>query len=444
MASTPLKRGTTAPVITTGAVTSPSSTQVGDLLIFVGWTQGAAFASIVHTIQSGFTSVHVNTLDDGTDDGRFTIALKEATQAGAQSYTPWAISGGNANQTTIGVYVVQAGTWAKSILTSFPAANVSSAPSTTNAVPNSPQLTPTFGLDYIFLSIGAWHITTAGTTDAGAPTSYTMACENDPAVSHVTHLAIAERTLTNLQAAENPAGFTDNVAPNGTISCTICIPGPATLQGAAVVSGAGALAAAGGIQRAGSSTMGGIGSIAAAGIISRPGAAALGGAGSLTADGTVIGGGIQGAATLAGSSSLAAAGTVIKQGAASLTGAGALAAAGNLIKAGGSSFGGIGSMFASGSIRRPGVAALGGAGGLSASGTIIGGTQQGSAALAGSSSLVAQGRVIKQGSASVGGAGALAAAGELAVVGGAQLGAAGSLRAGALLWHRRRHDELVV
>ncbi len=225
--TTPLLRACVAPVLTSGAVTSHSSTAIDDLIVFVGWAQGTDQASISASLADATNSWLNHAHNDGTDDARFLIAVKKVTVAGAQSYTPWAITGATSGQISIAQYIVQAGTYDPAIIASLPAANISAASGTTNAVPNSPQLTPTTGTgwSYLFLSIGAWHITTAGTTDAGAPTSYTMRGENDPAVSHVTHLAITDRTIVDLAAAENPAGFTDNVAPNGTVACTVAITG---------------------------------------------------------------------------------------------------------------------------------------------------------------------------------------------------------------------------
>jgi hypothetical protein len=54
-----------------------------------------------------------------------------------------------------------------------------------------------------------------------------MQSENASA-SHVTHLAIADRTLTSLSnATEDPGAFTDNVTPNGTARMTLAVPGAA-------------------------------------------------------------------------------------------------------------------------------------------------------------------------------------------------------------------------
>ena len=236
----PVLRSVTAPAISTGAVTSPSSTQIGDLIVFVVWSQGTAIPT--HTLQSGFTTIRTGAHDDGTTDGRLSVAIKEATLAGAQSYTPYTVSGATAGQTSVGCVVYQAGTWSRSVLTVTPPNNGASL--TTNAVPNPPSVNGLTG-DFVVLAIAGWHVTTAAATAATAPTNYTITTQNASA-SHVTHVAVASRTLTGLSGAtEDAAAFGDNVAPNGSAAFTIALPGIVEqVAGTLAASGASAAAAA--------------------------------------------------------------------------------------------------------------------------------------------------------------------------------------------------------
>lgn len=220
----PSLRGVTNPAITTGAIDSPSATVAGDLVICYLWSQGGDSATLTHTLQSGFAQWLNFAHNDGTDDGRLSIAVTVAATGGVQSYTPFTIANATASQTCGGIVVLAGGSYDSAIATSLPAANISAASGLTNGAPNSPQIAPTTGLDYLFQSVATWHVTTAAATVATAPASYTIRAQNSNA-SHVTHLAIADRTMLALAAAENPGSFGDNIAPNGTVAVTIAIPG---------------------------------------------------------------------------------------------------------------------------------------------------------------------------------------------------------------------------
>ncbi len=217
----PLLRGFTAPVITTGAILSPASTQAGDLMIFVVWSQNASVTP-THTRQSGFFAWRDHPHDDGTADGRASVAVMQAASPGAASYTPYVVTNAAANQTSGCCYVIQAGTWDPGMLTVAP--TIASLTSTNTTAPNPPSVASLTG-DFHMLAIGIWHVTTAGSTDATAGANYPIATEG-PAGSHVTHIAIATRDLTSLSGAtEDPPIFTDNVTPNGTVAITIAVIG---------------------------------------------------------------------------------------------------------------------------------------------------------------------------------------------------------------------------
>lgn len=221
----PTVRGVTAPVISTGAATTPASTQVGDLVLFFVWSQGANSATLTHTLQSGFTEIRQHAHDDGTTDGRLSVAYRVATATGANAHTPFVIANATANQTTIGIVVLTVGTFDVS---SLPPGNSSTL--TTNAVPN-PPIIPSAGTltgAYRVFAIGAWHVTTAATTAATVMANYAIDTQMAN-TSHVTHLAIASRAVTLAAGTEDPGAWGDNVAPNGSVSMTIAVRGVATV-----------------------------------------------------------------------------------------------------------------------------------------------------------------------------------------------------------------------
>ena len=216
MASPVLKNFTQAQNAT--APVSPSDTAIGDLVIFLLWSQGTAIPT--HTLQAGFTLIRNHNHDDGTTDGRLTVTCRVATVAGAQSYTPMTASGYTVPQASWGVvtvtgadtFVVDPSAWVQGSFTD----------ATANA-PNPPSLSGLTG-DMLILAIGAWHVTTAGSTSATVMANYSLKV-NGPTGSHVTHLALASREMTGLSAAtEDPAIYTDNVTPNGTAAMTIAVP----------------------------------------------------------------------------------------------------------------------------------------------------------------------------------------------------------------------------
>lgn len=217
----PTYRSGTQPVLSdAGTVTSPADTVIGDLVVIFLWSQGTNIPT--HTIQGGYTQIRSHSHNDGTTDGRLSVAYRVATSAGAQAYTPYTISGATAGQTCVGCIVITTDTY--SLLASFPQ---NSSTLTTSGVPNPPSIGPATGYplygDYLVLAIAAWHVTTAGSTTTTQPTNYTERLDA-PTGSHVTHLAVATRALTGLSnSTEDPGAFADNVTPNGSVSMTIGI-----------------------------------------------------------------------------------------------------------------------------------------------------------------------------------------------------------------------------
>lgn len=247
----PSIRGVTAPVISSGAATSPSSTAVGDLVLIFVWSQGNAVIPD-HAIQATFTEIRTHAHNDGSTDGRLSVAYKIAESPSATSYTPYTITNATANQTSIGIVVLTAGTYDVSTL---PTSN--SATLTTTGTPNPPSITALTG-DFRVFALAGWHVTTAAAVAATTMANYTIETQNASA-SHVTHLAIASRALTSLSnATEDPGAFGDNVTPNGSASMTFAIAGAiAALEGSGSPTTAAATSSATGsidIDGAGSGT----------------------------------------------------------------------------------------------------------------------------------------------------------------------------------------------
>lgn len=214
----PVVRASTAPASGLSA-TSPASTAIGDLVLVFTWSLAGAGVP-THTLQSGngYAEILSHAHDDGSTDGRLSVAWIIATAAGAQSYQGYTASGATASLT--GLVVLQVGTFSPNVAATFKAG---AATQTTNAVPNPPAVTPGF-LYRLCLAVGAWHMTSAATVTVGAPTNWTMV--TDVAGSFAGELAIAQRNRSAL-ADDDPTGFTDDVAPNGTVGATILIAGTA-------------------------------------------------------------------------------------------------------------------------------------------------------------------------------------------------------------------------
>jgi hypothetical protein len=146
------------------------------------------------------------------------VATKVATAAGVQSYQAFVVGSATSGQTCAGILTITGAdttspaTWAQASTTS-----------TNNQPPDPPALTGLNG-DPLVMAIGAWSVTTAGTTAGTVMANYTAQI-NGPTGTHLTHLMVSTRALTNLNnATEDPVAYTDNVTPNGTVAMTIAVP----------------------------------------------------------------------------------------------------------------------------------------------------------------------------------------------------------------------------
>lgn len=225
----PVQRSLTQTALTL-APQSASDTEIGDLVIVWSWSQGTVIPD--HTLQGGFTEIRTHSHDDGSTDGRLSCAYKVATSSGVQTYQAYTSANATANQEASGIIVIQKNTFAVGVLP------VSTSTTKTNNTPPDPgQLTGLTG-DFKVFAIGAWHVTSAGSTATSPGANYNEQLDG-PTGSHVTHLAVATRDLTGLSSSsEDPAAFTDNVTPNGTVSMSIALKG--TVESGALLSTIGA------------------------------------------------------------------------------------------------------------------------------------------------------------------------------------------------------------
>lgn len=207
----PSIRGSTAP-IAGGAATSPAGTQIGDCVIVITWERAGAGVP-THTLQGGFSEIRSHSHDDGSTDGRLSVAFAIATAAGAQSYQAYTTSTGTPAWWT-GLVVLAVGTF-----NATPHDATNSVTQTNNAVPNPAQVT---GLDsaraYLVLAIAAWHLGSAATVAVTPPANYNE--EWEMAGSNTGELSMASRSISGA-TSEDPGTFGDDVAPNGTCAITI-------------------------------------------------------------------------------------------------------------------------------------------------------------------------------------------------------------------------------
>ncbi len=197
----------------TNAPTSNASTQIGDLVMVVHWTRGTAGVP-VHTIQGSgatFREIRTHSHDDGSTDGRLSVAYMIATAAGAVAYNAYTSSVGT---DYAGIVVLTAGTYSAALIGDTSA----SSTLTTNAAPNPPSIvTPV--ADCLVFAIGAWH-TSAATVTITAPSGYLETWEM--AGSLDSELSVASKTVATA-TTEDPAVFADDVTPSGSVSMTIAI-----------------------------------------------------------------------------------------------------------------------------------------------------------------------------------------------------------------------------
>ena len=218
MAAPAYKNFTQAVLSDTGTISTPADTAIGDLVVIAIWSQSTNAATLTHTAQNGFTMVRSHSHDDGTTDGRLSVAVRVATAASTQSHVPFAIANATAGQTCVGLITV---TGADTTTVAPGSWTQNSATNTGTQTPNLPAIT--LSGDVMVVGVAAWHVTTAGATLGTPPANYT-ARVNGPTGSHLTHLEIDTREMTGASGSEDPASHGDNVTPNGTATLIFAIP----------------------------------------------------------------------------------------------------------------------------------------------------------------------------------------------------------------------------
>ncbi len=194
----------------TNAPTSGAGTIIGDCVLVFHWTRGTAGVP-THTIQSGFTEVRSHSHDDGSTDGRLSVAYKIATVAGAQTYGAYTSSVGT---DYCGLVVLTKATYGAAGIGDTSA----SSTLTTNGVPNPPSIvTPV--ADCLVFAIAAWHIS-AATVTVTEPSGYLEAWEM--AGSQDSELSVATKTVATA-TTEDPGAFGDDVTPSGSVSMTFAV-----------------------------------------------------------------------------------------------------------------------------------------------------------------------------------------------------------------------------
>lgn len=226
------------------STTTHSATAVGDLVVVFTWERGTA-GSPTHTLQgdgSTYREIRTHAHDDGSTDGRLSVAAIVATVAGAQAYQAYTTNGSGTVET--GCIVIQGGTFRG--LASLPTSN--SISQTNNGLPNPPSVTGLTG-DFLIIAVAGWHLASSVAVVVTAPTNYTEAWEHTGAGGlNLTDIefSVATRALTNLSnATEDPGTFTDDVAPNGSATMTIAIKGLTTTDRSAAVDATAGIATAG-------------------------------------------------------------------------------------------------------------------------------------------------------------------------------------------------------
>ena len=211
--ASPTIDNTVAPVAG-GAATSGAGTDIGDLVIVFTWERAGAGIP-THTLQSGFTEILSHGHNDGSTDGRLSVAFKVATSAGSVSYQAYTTSTGTPAWWT-GLYILDAGTYSRGIL-------AASVTATGTGAPNPPAvLNLDSTKDYLAIAISAWHLSASQTLTPTAPSGYTN-------MVHVSGAATGDVAASSLAIAAgvisiDPGAYADNQTPNGTCSITLAVP----------------------------------------------------------------------------------------------------------------------------------------------------------------------------------------------------------------------------
>jgi len=220
---TPTRRNGTAPV-SGGVTASPSDTVIGDLVVVYTWERAGAGIP-THTVDTGngFVEILSHGHNDGSTDGRLSVAYKIATAGGTQNYQAYTTGTGSPSWFT-GCIVITKDTY--SVATLPTSTGISS---TTNVIPDPPAVSGlTAGFPYHIITIAAWHLGSSLTTTPTVPSGYGN-------LQHISGAATSELACASLgvsgSTSYNPGTFGDDQAPNGTCSITFAIQGAPPEEG---------------------------------------------------------------------------------------------------------------------------------------------------------------------------------------------------------------------
>ena len=211
-------RGLTAPTPTLSP-TAPASTQVGDLVIVTTWSRRVTTNGVPgHALQTGFTQIFSQSHDDGSNDGRLSVAYRVATTAGAQTYQAYNRTESNTTDFS-GITVIRAGR--------FDPTNISGTSNNAtgdNAAPDPPNLTGLGAPRSLVLAVAAWHLSTAANINATPPANFTELWEVGTSQVGEVSMAAALTTATSVNPGTfGPTGCGTGCTNNGNARGTIAI-----------------------------------------------------------------------------------------------------------------------------------------------------------------------------------------------------------------------------
>lgn len=199
--------------IATPDVSSPSATQVDDLLLAVVLTNASATVP-THTIQSGWT--HIVTGANSAEPGiRISVARRVATVSGTQQYQPYT-SGVSQHDGIVTMLAITKGTFN----TTTPI-DASDGVGTDSANPPDPPSITTTVIDTLVVVCGGWIGFNEGGSSITEPTNYSLQTEHYD-LTEQQGLNVCTRSLGSA-GVENPGAYTDDLDATDTAAITLAV-----------------------------------------------------------------------------------------------------------------------------------------------------------------------------------------------------------------------------
>ena len=211
-AATPTQ-GTPTAATQTLAPVADASTGVGDLVIVTTLSTDNGIPA--HALQTGFVEITTQSVNDGSNDSRLSIAYKVATAAGAQTYQAYTATASSTSWS--GITVLRAGTYDVGTLV----ANGTADNNNGNA-PNPPAL-GTLSSSSVVFAVGAWNLGGSPSNNGVTPPAgFNELFEVNTGTNQAAELSVASLVFAAGQAPD-PGTFGDNVSPNNNLSATFAI-----------------------------------------------------------------------------------------------------------------------------------------------------------------------------------------------------------------------------